>query len=79
MLASVYPSLTPDQIEDYPLVRGWADIHAKRTQEGEALMWPDLRLSLTGRWLLSVREKLRRQRTAQKHDYRDRSRQHVDS
>ena len=41
--------------EDYirwqlPLCRGRAYVHAFRLMEGEAMMWPDRRLSETGRW-----------------------------
>jgi hypothetical protein len=41
--------------EDYirwqlPLSRGRAYAHALRLMDGEAMMWPDRRLSETGRW-----------------------------
>jgi len=46
--------------EDYirwhlPLARGRAYVHAFRLMEGEAMMWPDRRLSETGRWWERVR------------------------
>jgi hypothetical protein len=46
--------------EDYirwhlPLSRGRAYVHAFRLMEGEAMMWPDRRLSETGRWWERVR------------------------
>lgn len=46
--------------EDYirwqlPLARGRAYVHALRLMDGEAMMWPDPRLSETGRWWQRVR------------------------
>jgi hypothetical protein len=46
--------------EDYirwqlPLSRGRAYVHALRLMEGESMLWPDRRLSETGRWWTRVR------------------------
>lgn len=48
--------------EDYirwqlPLSRGRAYVHALRLMEGESMLWPDRRLSETGRWWESVRNR----------------------
>jgi hypothetical protein len=38
-----------------PLSRGRAYVHALRLMEGESMLWPDRRLSETGRWWERVR------------------------
>lgn len=48
--------------EDYirwhlPLSRGRAYVHALRLMEGEAMVWPDRRLSEVGRWWERVRRR----------------------
>lgn len=40
-----------------PLSRGRAYVHALRLMEGEAMMWPDRRLSEVGRWWERVKRR----------------------
>jgi hypothetical protein len=41
------------------LVKGYAAILAHQVMQGQALIWPDARLSTIGRHMLRVRELLR--------------------
>jgi hypothetical protein len=45
---------------ELPLARGRAYVHALRLMEGEVMVWPDRRLSETGRWWERARALLQR-------------------
>lgn len=57
LVARALPSMTLEQIEwELPLTKGWALVHAGSLLAGEPMMWPDRKLSKTGRWWEKIRE-----------------------
>ena len=57
LLARALPGATLHEMQwQVSLVRGWAMIHAAGLLAGEAYIWPDPRLSSSGRALLRVRD-----------------------
>lgn len=64
LLARALPGATLRELQwEISLVRGWSLIHAAGLLAGEAFIWPDPRLSTSGRALLRVqrlREAVRR-------------------
>ena len=59
-LARAFPNATEHELAwEISLVRGYARIHAVALLNGEACIWPDPRLSTTGRYLLQVADLVR--------------------
>lgn len=57
LLARALPGATLHELQwQVSRVRAWALIHAAGLLAGEAFIWPDPRLSTSGRTLLAVRE-----------------------